>query len=112
MAGGSYKPNNKGFQDCALGPEIRKSLLAIAENGKNYAESISQDFRQTGDYADSFQIVEASVDIHANDRAIKFRAAARLENTSEHAAAVEFGNRGREAHHVLARTGAWLESTK
>lgn len=111
MAGGSYKPNDKGFQECALGPEIRKALREIAEKGKGYAEGISEDFRKTGDYADSFDIVEASTDIRVNDRGIRFRASARLENDSEHAAAVEFGNRGREAHHVLARTGAWLEST-
>jgi hypothetical protein len=104
----SYKPNDKGFAEFALSPEMRKILAEVAEKGKEYAETISEPFRKTGDYASKFGIVEASVKVTARDGAIPWRAAAILENTSDHAAAVEVGNRGHKAHHVLARTAEFL----
>lgn len=105
MGGATYSPDAAGFKAMALSDEIRDAVRQIGEKGLAFAETISQDFRRTGDYADSFEVVEASVDISPS-RPGRFRAAAILQNTSRHATAVEVG---RGAHHVLARTLEFLE---
>jgi hypothetical protein len=100
MASGTYQPNNAGFQEAALGPEIRAALQAIGEKAKATAEALAQDFRVSGDYASSFVLSESS-SIQGRNR----RAMVQLENTSPHAAAVEWGNaHDHRAHRVLGRT--------
>lgn len=77
----------------ATGPEVRGALTAIAVRGKGIAEALSQDFRETGRYAGSFRIDEATVFLAGH-----VRAAAVLVNTVPYATEVEL------AHHVLGRT--------
>lgn len=99
----SFRPNWKGFEALANGPEARAMVKAEAERAKAIAEGLSQDFRITGDYADSFEVQETTV---GPAEGFKHRhAAARLVNTSDHAAAVEFGNEHvRQPHRVLRKT--------
>jgi hypothetical protein len=99
----SFKPNWKGFEAMANGPEARAIVKAEAERAKAIAEGLAQDFRITGDYADSFEVQETTV---GPAEGFKHRhAAARLANTSDHAAAVEWGNEhAHKAHRVLGRT--------
>lgn len=104
MSPRAFRPNQAGFRQIANSPEMRAALKAVAEDAKAYAESISQDFRDTGDYADSFEVTEETVDF-TETRFSGPRAAARLTNTSDHAAAVEWGNEhSHRNHRVLGRT--------
>lgn len=101
----AYEPNDAGFRAFLIGPEVRRGLAEAAERAKAFAESISQDFRDSGEYAESFDVSDVTVDFNGAPRA-----AGRLTNTSGHAAAVEVGYRGRSheasssAHRVLGRT--------
>lgn len=100
-----YNPNFDGFRKMANGPEIRAVLAEVAEKAKTIAEGLSQDFRITGEYAESFVVGEETVVFPRGPRA-----AATLTNTAPYAAAVEWGYKGRanepdgEAHRVLGRT--------
>lgn len=102
---GNFKPNDAGLRAILNGPEVRRALAEVADKGKEFAESISQDFRDSGEYAASFDVSDVTVDFNGAPRA-----AGRLTNTSGHAAAVEVGYRGRSheesssAHRVLGRT--------
>lgn len=101
---GVYKANDAGLAAWAKGPEVQAACLAIAEKAKTTAEALAEDFRETGEYAESFEVrpVEVVVDGRA-------RAAAELRNTSGHAAAVEWGYGGRAdapgqtPHRVIGR---------
>lgn len=96
----AYRPNNDAFAKMAIGPEVAAAVTAEAVRARGIAESLSESFRKTGEYADSFE-VSTTEDTVAGAR----RAAGRLENTSDHAAAVEWGNsRDSKAHHVLGHT--------
>ena len=103
MADNAYRPSRAGVAKFLRSPQISAALLAIAENGKTYAESISP--RETGDYASSWKVSRSTFTVKGEPRA-----AAKLENTSGHAAAVEFGYAGRanrpgqSRHRVLGRT--------
>lgn len=99
----NYQPNSSGFQQIANSPEMRAALKAVAEKGKSIAQGLAQDFRVTGDYADSFEVRETTIPWDGQYPGP--RAAAQLVNTSDHAAAVEWGNQhAHKAHHVLGRT--------
>lgn len=98
--------NNAGFAAMAVGPEIRHALMEVGKKGKAFAESISP--RDTGRYADSFELVE--------DTTLTFgrspHAEVILRNTAPYAAAVEWSNGEHAAagqgHRVLGRTAAAL----
>lgn len=104
----TFTPNSAGIQALAVSPEMSAVVGRIAERGKEIAEDLSQDFRRTGEYASSFEtaveIQRDPVGRHPHERAVGL-----LRNTSDHAAAVEFGYEGRSgdpgssAHHVLGR---------
>lgn len=103
-----YKPSEAGFRAMANGPEIRAALRAEAERAKLIAQGLAQEFRVTGEYAESFKVEEDTIEWRG--RIAGPRAAARLINTAPYAAAVEWGYEGRakgpssSAHHVLKRT--------
>jgi hypothetical protein len=108
---GNYKPRREAFDEILNGPEIKAALEAITEKAKGIAEGLSQDFRVTGEYADSFETsVEVESVAKGSDRLV-----GRLTNTAPYAAAVEYGYEGRadepgqSAHHVLKRTLEALE---
>lgn len=104
----TFKANNAGFQQIAVSTEVRTALKAAAEEAKTVAEGFAQDFRVTGDYADSFDVTDET--IQWQGRFSGPRAAARLVNTSDHAAAVEWGNEhAHRNHRVLGRTLAAME---
>jgi hypothetical protein len=99
----TFKPNSAGFRAMAVGPEIRAALRQVAEVGKEIAEELAQDFRVTGEYADSFEVSDETIEWQG--RFSGPRAAARLTNTAPHAAAVEWGNEhSHRNHRVLGRT--------
>jgi hypothetical protein len=105
MPSASFQFNEAGLQAWANGPEIQDSMVRIAERGKRVAEGLSEDFRETGEYADAFEVRPVTVVVKG-----KSRAAAELRNNSGHAAAVEFGYGGRAGapgrtpHRVIGRT--------
>lgn len=105
MASVRYVPDEGGTRAIAVGPELQAACLAVAEEGKGYAETLAQQFRDTGEYAESFHVAPMSLVIGRLPRA-----GARLENTSDHAAAVEWGNANvPNPHRVLGRTHDYLE---
>lgn len=103
-----YRPNPDFFRKLANGPEVRAALRKVAEKGKAIAVEISQDFRVTGEYIDSFEVRDETIDWRG--RYPGPRAAARLHNSAGYAAAVEWGKGGRAGdetesnHRVLGRT--------
>lgn len=97
-----FELDRKGIARCAMGPELRASVMLLAENeAKPYAISISpRSDRQHQHYADSFSVVPDTVVIRAMRRV-----AANLVNSAQHAAAVEWGNdQVPTPHRVLGRT--------
>jgi hypothetical protein len=117
MALRNVKLKDDFFAKLGQGPEMQRLVLAKAEEAKAIAEAISEDFRSDRDdpdhvhYADSF---ETSVEQRYVGEAEAPRVSGRLTNTAPHAAAVEWGYKGRsdaetsEAHRVLGRTLAAL----
>lgn len=96
----SFRANKAGFDAMANGPEAYAVLRAKAEEAKAVAEGLAQDFRITGDYADSFEVAEEPDTMENGET----RASALLKNTSDHAAAVEWGNEhAHRAHRVLGK---------
>lgn len=117
----AYRPNSNGFRAIGVGPEMRKVLAAVAEKGKAHAEALAAQFSSTDDsdgeatsYAERFEVQDVTVEW--SGRHPGPRAAARLVNTSEYAAAVEWGGYGRPgsepgpAHRVLGRTLEFLDA--
>jgi hypothetical protein len=95
--------NEAGLAELAHGPEVTAAVLAVAETGKAYAESIAP--RRSGHYAASFEVSVETVTVAGRERV-----AAQLTNTAGYAAAVEYGPGGRKdapaasARRVLGRT--------
>ena len=104
----SYRRRAQGWREITNSPEMHAALAEVAEKAKAEAEGLAQDFRRTGDYAGSFAVVPLTV--IWKGRYSGPRAAVRLENTSDHAAAVEWGTKNeRNNHRTLGRT---LDSLK
>lgn len=109
MALKNFTPSREGFQRIAASRELRAALKQVGQRGKEIAERLSEDFRVSGVYANSFQVVEGT--IQWNGEYPGPRAAVRLENTAPYAAAVEWGNaRDHKPHRVLGRTADMLEA--
>ena len=99
----TFKPNQAGFKAMANSPELHAACAAAADEAKAIAEGLSQDFRVTGEYADSFEVTDETIDWHGEYPGP--RAAGRLTNHAPYAAAVEWGNEHvDQPHHVLKRT--------
>lgn len=97
----TYEPNHASVTELAIGPEIRAVLATVLGKGEVFAESISP--VRTGAYRSSFQI-----DFDLRGNGTRKRARGTLANTSDHAAAVEFGPGTQTGSHVLGRTLARL----
>lgn len=95
-----YKEDFAGISQLMNSAGMVELMRARAEAGKAHAVSISP--RDTGHYADSFE-----VEAHSHGGPAKDRAEAILRNTASYAADVEFHNKpGR----VLGRTVDFIES--
>ena len=104
MAAGIFKPNSAAFRAMAVGPELAAAVTAKAEEAKTIAESLSQDFRVSGEYAESFVVTTEETTLRTGFGSHPVVAGV-LTNESGHAAAVEYGNEhDHRAHHVLGRT--------
>lgn len=103
-----YRPSRAGWKAVAMSPQIQAACVAVAEEGKVYAQSISP---VSGDgvgqpYAESFEVEPTVV---VGDFDFNPRVGAVLRNTAPHAAAVEWGNQRRpDADRVMGRTEAHL----
>lgn len=95
--------NKAGWDAIALSPEVLAACMAEAERGKAFAVGIAP--VDTREYSESFDVDPDVVTYFRSGP----RVAARLVNTAEHAAAVEFGNEHvKRPHRVLGRTAAYL----
>lgn len=102
----AYRPSVAGWKAIANGPEMVRLTRFAAVRAKAYAVSISPESNDGRGvpYKDSFVI--ESVTVKDFGRVGSTRAGARLTNTAQHAAAVEWGNRRTkgQGHRVLGRT--------
>lgn len=111
----AYRSNSAGWAALAVSPKVRAAMEAEATRAKEIAEALAADFVKTGDYASSFEVSTETVPLTTRF-GVHEVAAGVLTNTSGHAAAVEYGYKGRSdsesssAHHVLGKTLAALES--
>jgi len=94
-----------GIAACAVGPELRDAVHAIAASALPYAEMISP--VDTGDYATSWEVVDTIVaDI---GHPAMPRVAAQLANTSGHAVLVEVDTPNSPGRHILSRVLDWID---
>lgn len=110
-----FEMDYKGIAALALGPRLAAVVFDVASRkAMPYAISVSprSDRRRDGDnrahYQDSFRVVPLVTGAPPAREIIgkppMWRVGARLINVSPHAAAVEWGNRGRRGHRVLGKT--------
>lgn len=103
-----YEPDRRSIARCAVGPELTEAVHDIVNNiAKPYAIGISP--RDTGEYKRSWRVDTTYVAMGFPD--LLTRVAARLVNTHPAAAAIEWGNKGRNAHHVLSQTLTLLDTS-
>lgn len=104
----SFRPNWKGWAAMANGPEARAIVRAEAERAMAIAKGLAAEFTDLTDddkkhYIDSFSIEETTVGPEEHFK--RPRAAARLVNDSDHAVAIEFGNKHvKRPHRTLRKT--------
>lgn len=102
FANGSYSSDESGIVGVATSAAMRAALNRVVSDGKGFAESIAP--VDTGEYRSSFKTVGDT-----RGEGTRKRARAQLVNDSDHAAAVEFGNRRVPGQRVLGRTLDWLK---
>lgn len=109
-----YTASYSGGRDIMNSQAMQEAMREIAEKGARYAQGIApvgdpRFDRHPGDYAASFE-----VSVQANGGEHGDRAEARITNTAEYAAAVEWGDGAfpphAHGHHVLGRTAGALGS--
>jgi hypothetical protein len=104
MAQSSFQPNSSGIRDLMDSTELQAACVAEAERAQAIAEGLAAEITRTGEYERSFQVRPDRV-VVVTRRGISIRNGAVLENTSGHAAAVEWGNaHDHTPHHILNRT--------
>jgi hypothetical protein len=97
-----YNPDLRGTNDLMTSEEMLAVVVAAAQAGMSYAQSISP--VKSGDYLSSFRIETDHRGGPQHDRA-----EARLVNDSDHAADVEWRNHGGER--ILGRTVDAIEGS-
>lgn len=107
-----FELDRDGIAQCAMGPELKAAVRAIADKGQAFAISISpvSDEHEEGHvhYIESFVIDETSV-VLPKEWPMR-RVCARLWNIAPHAAAVEWGTqRNPDGYYVLTNTVERLE---
>jgi len=104
-------PSTAEWRRLATNPQIRASLMRVGAEAMAHAKELASSHTKSGEYENSFQLVESTLFVNGHPRA-----AVRLENTSGHAAALEWGswgNRKDPRKHsrpalILTRTLRWL----
>lgn len=98
-----FELDRKGIAAIAMSDELLDAVTeVVTDRALPYAISVSpRSTREHKHFQDSFAVI-AGTEVWARMR----RVASRLWNLSEHAAAVEFGNKhtGGRGHHVLRQT--------
>lgn len=98
-----FKANSKGFKELAVSPDVAAAVLLVAEKAKTEAIALSEGFRRSGEYIDSFEVRSETVILKTHFGAHPV-AAGILENKAPYAAAVEWGNKDdHRPHRVLGR---------
>lgn len=110
-----FDMDRHGFRQIAVNPSLRDSCLrAVTAVALPYAKSISpRSDRHHRHYQDSFVVQSVRTGLAPPEiigTPPMMRVAARLVNIAPHAAAVEWGTRGRPAHHILRKTIDHLNS--
>jgi hypothetical protein len=104
-----FELDRPGIAAIAMGPQLAAAVIDLATTkALPYAiEASPRSAEHHRHYQDSFVVVPGTAWIAAMKRV-----AARLVNTSDHAAAVEWGSQrtGFEGHHVLGHTLDYLNS--
>jgi len=95
MSAAEYRPDRAGMRALANSPDVERAVRQATERGARWAQGNSP--VDSGDFAGSFRVESGT------NGGWDGRAWAHLINDSDHAAAVEFGNRGRDGHRILAR---------
>jgi hypothetical protein len=106
-------PNAQEWRALATNPVARASLLAVGEKAVVHMKELAASHTDTGEYIDSFQVVESTTFVNGHPRA-----SVEVQNLSPHAAALEWGsvgNRTQSHTHstpalIFTRTLQWMES--
>lgn len=100
-----YRPDHADMDKLLLSPAFFALTRDYAEAGQRYAQDISPR-GDTGDYQASFRVEAGHIVTMTTTTGFRTRrAAARLQNDSDHALAVEF----MWGHAILARTVDFIE---
>lgn len=105
MAG--YQHDYDGFGAFLRSPEMIRAMESVAADMKSAAVAISPE--QTGDYKSRFKVTSGTWPAGGGGPEV---AVAHLENTSGHAAPVEYGNKIVKRHRVLGKVAAQFGGTK
>jgi hypothetical protein len=116
MASVKYTPPNAAeWRALATNPELRVSLHAVGDKAVAHMKELAAPHTDSGDYEKSFQVVDSTTVINGHPRA-----SVEVQNTSPHAASLEWGshgNRGKASAKsqpalIFTRTLQWLESAE
>lgn len=94
-----YDPDHQGMARLLMQRDMARPGEDLAQRAIDYARSISPEV--TGVYKDSFE-----VESHVEDG----RQTVTIINTAPYASWVEWGGKGAEGQHILARTADWIEA--
>jgi hypothetical protein len=110
MGAGTYKSKSAGWAALAISPEVEAACVAVATKGLSIAGQLAATITVTGEYEDSFDVRTEITQLSTGFGSHPVVSAI-LENTSGHAAAVEWGNvDDHRAHHILLKTLLTLET--
>jgi hypothetical protein len=116
MASVKYTPPNSAeWRALATNPELRASLHAVGDKAVAHMKELAAPHVESGDYIDSFQVVDSTTVINGHPRA-----SVEVQNTSPHAASLEWGshgNRGKASAKsqpalIFTRTLQWLATVE
>ena len=94
-----YDPDHRGMARLLVQTSMANPLEGLAEDAIDYAMSISP--VESGNYASSF---EAHAEVEDGRQTVT------IVNTADYASYVEWGGRGTEGHHVLAKVADFIEA--
>jgi hypothetical protein len=107
-------PNSAEWRSLATNPKLRSSLRVVGRKAMGHMKELAASHTDTGNYEHSFQVVDSTTIINGHPRA-----SVEVQNTSPHAAALEWGNNGNrhtpsQRHStpalIFTRTLLWLDA--